>query len=86
MHFLFTESDEVEIWLTVSSLAGYNKQTNNSFERQLELNWRNIPIDNNDQWIGLFNEEPMTEKLEKLGQKYSIELTLIREQSSGSHR
>jgi hypothetical protein len=86
MHFLFTESDEVEIWLTVSSLAGYNKQTNNSFERQLELNWRNIPIDNHDQWIGLFTEEPMTEKIEKRGQKYSIELTLIGEQSSGSHR
>ena len=74
-----------EVWLTVSSLAEFNKKLNQTFERQLELNWRRVPV-GDDIWIGLFGEKPNEETLLKMGKNYSIESLAIKGEASGSHR
>ena len=82
----FVVNPEVKVWLTVSSLAGFDKKLNQPFERQLELNWRRAPTHSTQLWVGLFNEEPKEEKLVKKGKNYSIEWFETQRESTGSQR
>uniref|UniRef100_T1JAD7 Phosphatidylinositol-specific phospholipase C X domain-containing protein n=1 Tax=Strigamia maritima TaxID=126957 RepID=T1JAD7_STRMM len=56
-------TDDVQVFITVSSLASTN---NNKTERQVELNWFNVSPQNGD-WVGLFQNDP------KIDIKYPLE-------------
>uniref|UniRef100_T1J6B6 Phosphatidylinositol-specific phospholipase C X domain-containing protein n=1 Tax=Strigamia maritima TaxID=126957 RepID=T1J6B6_STRMM len=50
-------TDNVQVFITVSSLASTNILRNGKIERQLELNWFNVSPQEGD-WVGLFANEP----------------------------
>ncbi|XP_054167795.1 PI-PLC X domain-containing protein 1-like [Oppia nitens] len=82
-----TNDKDPEVWITVSSLADFNRKLNRTIERQIELNWRRVTIDGqHNQWIGLFNENPSNEKLVKSGKNYSIDSINIDLLNNGSYR
>ena len=84
--FFFLVVSDIEVWLTVSSLAGRDKQTRKPFERQLELNWRNAHNVTTHDWIGLFNSEPNNELILSKGKNSSINSISQNGQVNGTHR
>ncbi|CAG2111729.1 unnamed protein product [Medioppia subpectinata] len=44
---------QTQVWLTVSPLADKTSQ------RLIEINWRNAPKTNQNDWIGIFTSDPI---------------------------